>query len=166
MWGKLKLHSSAAFRFRAEFQAPHNMTTFSPTVCLFNFVIEYRSGWTPMQLEFRFTALLWPVSGTKHTCTHAYMHTDTVLQTQVLKKPANSRITVFCPFLFQLSWVYALWQRFFDYNRLHWPLPHSGPEICEAQLMSSYWILDFFSSSSSGSHSAQAKSPSKGNIIC
>lgn len=32
----------------------------------------------------------------------------------------------------------------FDYSyRLHWPLPHSGPEICDALLMSSYWMLHF-----------------------
>lgn len=34
IWGKLKLHSSAAFRFRTEFRAPHNAMSFSPTVCL------------------------------------------------------------------------------------------------------------------------------------
>lgn len=66
-----------------------------------------------MQLEFRFTALLWPISGTKHTCTHACTYTDTVLQTQVFAKPANSRIIIFYPVLFQLFWVPALWQRFF-----------------------------------------------------
>ena len=34
---------------------------------------------------------------------------------------------------------------FFDHNyRLQWPLPHSGPEICDAQLMSTYWMLHFF----------------------
>lgn len=63
----------------------------------------------------------------------------------VFKRPAHSRITVFCPFLFQLLCMCALWERFFYYNyRLHWPLSHLGPEICDAQLMSSYWMLHFF----------------------
>lgn len=79
--------------------------------------------------------------------THAHMHACIQIPCRKFKCSRDQHIPelVFYPFLFQLFWMCALWEIFFNYNyRLHWPLPHSGPEICDAQLMSSYWMLHFF----------------------
>lgn len=142
-----------------------NMMSFSPTVCLlqrFKFIFEYRSGWNPIQLEFQFTALLWPVSGTKHRSAYACMQIlCCILQHSRNQQNPELRFSILSYFSCPGCMPYG--KDFFITNTYY-----SGPCLSQGlkYVMLSWWAATecYIFPSFSGSCSAQAKSRSKGSI--
>lgn len=80
--------------------------------------------------------------------THAHMHAHIQILCCRLKCLRNQQIPELQYSIlsyFSCSGCLPYGKDFFNYScRLRWSLPHSGPEIRNSQLMSSYWMLHFF----------------------